>query len=223
VAAGRYDEKMTVGTTYGTSVVSPDGTRLLINQCDARLLDIADLTVVGDRVIAKRRCALTLSGIDGADLETDPFRWLNDQWAVGCHNTVAGPDGVTACSPGEALRLVAADGTSWAVRTDRECQLCGVSSDGRTALVQEGPPRFSPLATRFLTLTRIDWLVSRPRRLAIYTAPGRLRATCPLPAALLPADEHTSPRLSTDGRRVAVLTRDAAGTWAIQVYAWGRP
>jgi hypothetical protein len=197
-------------------------------------MDYVTLSVQGRQVRATR--------IYSQPIRNEFLSWLDESRLRGSHgqaggrpsgDTLLGPRGVlergrvedlrysdyTASNYSEVplkLRLYdLARNRSWPLRTVRVLSHAfGRTPDHGTLLVEEQGmdphqyPLLAALLNRFL-----------PPRLAVYTAPGRLRAVLPdRGLAAMVGD----PGLSPDGHHAAYLAQVGEGQYVMRVYAWGK-
>jgi hypothetical protein len=212
VQTGQYRVGGLPSTAGSFCAVSPNGTGLLCVM--DRQVETAMLGVAHGRVRTEGRFARPNKYI--------AYHWLDDERLIdeAC-STVIEVDGTPRAIPPGTLRLFPTTGRPWTVRTGREFNLLWTTADARTALLTEGQVRL-PASLAWLRNPRTRWLLNLSQhRLALYTAPGRLRAVLPVPTMDAMWINPYEWRLSPDGRRVATLVMNADRS-EIALYGWGK-
>ncbi|HEY3415453.1 MAG TPA: hypothetical protein VGM23_01100 [Armatimonadota bacterium] len=243
VAHGTYQPSFILTkTSSGTCTISPDGAHLIC--ANTSTLDYADLQVVGKTIhitrcySAKSEYANSCQWLDGQyaigyranilgpagvisspreawekSFSTDSTGLLVDYASAPLHRKQHGAYQLRVFLP--------PPGTSWEVPTNRCIASWLSSADQRTCLLVEStldPDGMNAGLTKLIaSYAFLSWLQPRPR-LALYTAPGRLRTVLPVPD---PASVKAL-GLSPDGRQLAIYTIDSTGKGEICLYTWGK-
>ncbi|HEY3417918.1 MAG TPA: hypothetical protein VGM23_13630 [Armatimonadota bacterium] len=229
VSGGHYIPTFSTTCEY-EHAVSPGGAYLL---CDCGVsLEYVTLQVRNGRVLATRRYILNHLN--------QQHQWLDDTRALGYAGSLIGPDGLIHDRQGwhgddyhgagqitRAVQyMIEKDDTRmriyrlppeqpWVVPlnphreiTDRYCL-----ADRSAVLFQERSFKLPRMLWSLQRLNAVNNLLNRWPRLALYTAPGKLRAVLP--------GVYQTFALSPDGHRVAVLARNGKHQ-EIRIYAWGK-
>jgi hypothetical protein len=208
VASGRC---MAVGN------ISPNGTKVF--SYGNTTLDCVLLSVQGDQVQMTKRATFRIPLCS--------FHWLDDEWAQGFLDDAEWPNNIALIGPsgvlprtreGEGIWQRPSPGGWWTVPTNRTIRSHWFSTDGRAVLVEEGELKRPRLLRPLLPQSLINQFTLS--RLAVYMAPGRLRAVAPM--SIWP-NRVSWAWLSPDGHYVAALVEGGNNQEEIRVYGWGAP